>query len=94
MPAIQAEAALSDRKGNEGALTFGELLAGKAGGGTGLRLHAARGNRDPASLALAKSAARQAFQGSVYRGHFSGVASGQHLAPLAQDGSPTVNFFR
>lgn len=94
MQAIQVEAALSGRKRDEGALAFGEFLACQASRGPRLGLHAPRGDRAPAVQALAKGPGLQTLQRSIDRSHFGGVAASQHLAPLAQDGSPTVNFFR
>lgn len=94
MQAIQVKAALSGRKRDEGALAFGEFLACQASRGPRLGLHASRGDCAPAAQALAKGPGLQAFQRGVNLRHFGGIAASQHLAPLAQDGSPTVNFFR
>ena len=94
MQAVSGATALKDWKRNERALQLLQLLAGEAGRRAWLRLHAPGRNRAAASQALAKRPGLQALQGRIDRRHFGGIAASQHLAPLAQDGSPTVNFFR
>lgn len=94
MQALPAKAALNDRKRDKRTLPLRELLAGEAGRCARLRMHASGGNGEPAALALAKCPSRQSLQGGIDCRRFSGIAPSQQRAPLAQDGGPTVDFFR
>lgn len=77
-----------------GALAFLHFLACQAGSGAGLCLQAPCRYGLAAALALAEGAGLEAFKGRVDCRNFSGIASCQPLAPLAQDSSPAINFFR
>lgn len=94
MQTVQGTFALDQRKRRKRPLALQELLASQAGCRGRLRLHAAGGYRLAAARALAKGSGLETSERSIDRRRARRVAPGQYRAPLAQDGGPTVNFFR